>query len=96
MSFSAEVKEELSKINNLANKEQVKAEFMGYLMTVNVAIINNKIKFSTENEYNINRFSKLASNLNLDYDIQIQGKVFSITLKKYNNFDIKDLNTPEQ
>ena len=27
MSFSSEVKEELSKINNLANKDNVKAEF---------------------------------------------------------------------
>ena len=29
MSFSQEVKEELSKLSNLANKEEVKYEFIG-------------------------------------------------------------------
>ena len=63
MSFSIEVKEELSKIKNLANKEVVKYELLGYLVTNHIAIEKNKLKFSTENEYNINRFSKLISNL---------------------------------
>ena len=80
MSFSANVKEELSRANNiLSKKELVKAELLGYLLTINSVISDNEIKFSTENQYNINRFSKLLSNLNIDYDIQIQGKVYIIT-----------------
>ena len=85
MSFSSEVKEELSKLSNLANKEAVKYEFLGYLSTNHVVIENdkksNKLKFSTENEYNINRFSKLLNNLQCTkYEIQIVGKTFSITV----------------
>lgn len=83
MSFSGEVKEELNKMSNLANKEAIKYEFLGYLSTNHVAIEGEKtkakLKFSTENEYNINRFSKLLNNLNLtNYEIQIVGKTYSI------------------
>ena len=46
MSFSSEVKEELSKINNLSNKETVKIELVGYLISSNTAVIkNNKLKY---------------------------------------------------
>lgn len=80
MSFAGEVKEELNKLTNLANKEAVKYEFLGYLMTNHMTIEKNKMKFSTENEYNINRFSKLLNNLQqTKYEIQIVGKTFSIT-----------------
>ncbi len=79
MSFSSEVKEELSKLSNLANKEAVKWEFVGYLATNHITQEQTKIKFSTENEYNINRFSKLLNNLNCtNYEIKITGKNFSI------------------
>ena len=86
MSFSGDIKEELSKISSLANKELVKAEFIGYLLSNNVCVMKNKIKYSTENEYNINRFNKILSNLNIDYDIAVQGKVYTITFKK-NEFE---------
>ena len=80
MSFAGEVKEELNKLTNLANKESVKYELLGYWMTNHMTIEKNKIKFSTENEYNINRFSKLLNNLQqTKYEIQIVGKTFSIT-----------------
>ena len=80
MSFSAEVKEELSKITNLANKDEVKAELLGYLLTSNISIENTQIKYSTENQYNINRFGKLLSNLAyINYKIELQGKIFNIT-----------------
>ena len=79
MSFSSKVKEELNNLSNLANKEAVKYEFLGYLMTNHMTIEKNKMKFSTENEYNINRFSKLLNNLQqTKYEIQIVGKTFSI------------------
>ena len=42
MSFSSEVKEELSKISNLANKELVKYEFLGYLSTNHVTMEKGK------------------------------------------------------
>ena len=50
MSFSSEVKEEVSKLNNLANKNAVKYEFLGYVSTNHASIEKNKLKFSTENE----------------------------------------------
>lgn len=88
MSFSKNIKEELSKTSNLANKELVKAELIGYLITNNIDIKNNKIKYSTESEYNINRFAKLLNNVNVSkYEIDIQGKTFSILIKENINLD---------
>ena len=83
MSFSTDVKEELSKLSNLANKLLVKAELYGYLNTSNISEENGEIKFSTESEYNINRFSKLLNNLNINkYNIDILGKNYNITIPK--------------
>lgn len=82
MSFSSDVKEELSKMNNLTQKDQVIAELLGYMDTINTTIEDNKIKFSTESQYNINRYSKLLKNLQINYEIDIQGKVFFITFPK--------------
>ena len=88
MSFSKNIKEELSKISNLANKDAVKAELIGYLITNNINVYNNKVKYSTESEYNINRFAKLLNNVGISkYEINIQGKVFSINVKETINFD---------
>ena len=82
MSFSSQVKEELSKLENLANKENVKQELIGYLLSSNTSISRNKIKFSTDNEYNINRLAKLLNNCKiLDYKIEIQDKTYVITFK---------------
>ena len=82
MSFSTDVKEELSKINNLANKSCVRLEFLGYLSSVNVSNVDNTLRFSTESEYNINRFSKLLKNLNINkYNIDMQGKNYVITMQ---------------
>ena len=87
MSFSSEIKEELSKTNNLKNKEEVKYEFLGYLISSNIAIKKNKIEYSTENEYNINRLNKLLNDLNIDYDICVKGNLFVI---KFNIENITD------
>ena len=73
MSFSSEVKEELSKIHNLANKANVKAEFIGYLISNNINIEGKYIKYSTENEYNINRLIKCLTNLYIEYKFNMQG-----------------------
>lgn len=91
MSFSSDLKTELSKINNLKNKQEVYAEFLGYLATANISTKGKNIKFSTENEYNINRFAKLLNNINIiDYKIELIGKAYTITFK--NNDNIHELN----
>ena len=92
MSFSTDVKEELSKLSNLANKECVKAEMYGYLNSNNASEENGSIKFTTESEYNINRFSKLLNNINITkYDIDIVGKNFSITVPKKETESLKKI-----
>ena len=83
MSFSLDVKQELSKISNLSNKESVKCELVGYLITSNISMLKNKIKFSTESEYNINRFGKLLSNLGYaNYTISIKAAKYNILVDK--------------
>lgn len=83
MSFSQEVKEELSKISNLANKQEVKMEFLGYLASSNISDEKNYIRFSTENEYNIDRYAKLIRNINIeDFKIDVNGKTFFIDINK--------------
>ena len=82
MSFSSRVKEELSKLENLSNKENVKQELIGYLLSCNTTISKNKIKFSTESEYNINRLAKLLNNCQIiEYKIEVQDKSYIITFK---------------
>ena len=79
MSFSLEVKEELSKLSNLSNKKEVEYELKGYLLTTNAVKVENTYKYSTENEYNINRFAKLLKNMNINkFEINLQGKIYSI------------------
>lgn len=80
MSFSTEIKEELSKISNLTNKQCVNLELIGYMISANVSIVNKNVRFSTESQYNINRFAKLLNNIDVnDYQIEIQGKNYIIT-----------------
>ena len=89
MSFSSDIKQELNKANSLVNKENVKFELMGYCISANTTVIKGKnIRFSTENDYNINRFSKLLSNLEINHDIDVNGKTFNIVTKA---FDIHKL-----
>ena len=82
MSFSTDVKQELSQISNLSDKKQVKYELLGYLTTYNTHIVNIKtIRYATESEYNINRFSKLLDNLKIEHKIEMEGNLFVITFK---------------
>lgn len=81
MSFSSSIKEELSKINTFGNIDVVKAELYGYIITTN-AKSKTKIKFLTENEYNINRLNKLLNKLKINYKIKMQGKNYQIEIKK--------------
>ena len=82
MSFSSTVKMELSEINNLNKKEEVKYELFGYLLSENITVKKKYVRFSTESEYNINRFAKLLKNMNInDFKIEIQGKNYVIIFK---------------
>lgn len=92
MSFSSDIKQELNKTNNLANKKIVKYELLGYLISRNIEILkNNKIKFSTESDYNINRFSKLLENLKIDHSIEMNGKNFVVNVKEKELVDLVEI-----
>lgn len=82
MSFSSDIKEEISKLNTFKDRNIIIYELIGYLITNNTIIVKNKVKYSTENEYNINRLNKLLKTLDINYDIQIQGKLYVISFKK--------------
>ena len=89
MSFSSDIKQELNKTNSLINKENVKFELIGYCTSGNTDVIKGRnIRFSTESDYNINRCSKLLSNLEINHDIDVNGKTFNIVTK---GFDINKL-----
>lgn len=76
MSFSSNIKQELNKNSNLANKEMVKNELIGYLISGNTNVMNHaEIRFSTESDYNINRFSKLLANLDINHKIEVSRKI---------------------
>ena len=88
MSFSSELKENLSKIPNLKNKELVKFELIGYLISNNTTCDKKNIYYTTVNEYNINRFSNLLSNMEIsNFKIDIKGKNYVITLPKTNSIN---------
>ena len=83
MSFSTDVKEELSKINNYTKKDSLRMELIGFLMIANTVVVGQKIRYSTESQYTLNRFAKLLSNCGImDYTIELQRKTFSIFLPK--------------
>lgn len=76
MSFSYDVKEELSSLKNFKNKELLEAEFLGYILTGNATLDGEKVYYITENEYNIERLFKILFNLEIDYEPEIKGKFF--------------------
>lgn len=82
MSFSSDIKEELSKVNNLKNKTILEAEFLGYILTGNTTNNEDVLEFITENEFNIERFYRILFNLEIEYDPEVKGKVFVATIKK--------------
>lgn len=89
--FATNVKKELGQMRNLQNKKLVKAELEGYLLT----IFSNE--FSTESEYNINRFSKLLSNMGQEnYSISIKGKKYTIKLKSKVEFPKEQITNIEE
>ncbi len=81
MSFSAEVKENLSQTENF-NPEVLTAELIGYAMSANLAETEEGFEFVTENEFNIEHFYKILFNLKIDYEAQIRGKCYVAQIKK--------------
>lgn len=89
MSFSSDVKVELSQLNNLKNKQEVLMELLGYLSSKNSKLSSEKLRFSTGNEYNINRFSKLLSNINVvNFKINLTNKTYTIKDARKSEKDI--------
>ena len=82
MSFSSEIKEELSKLNNYKNKKLLKSEFLGYVLCGNTYNRQDYLEFVTENEFNIERFYKILFNLEINYEPDIRGKLYVAIIKK--------------
>jgi len=82
MSFSSEIKEELSKINNFKDKNILEAEFLGYILTGNTVNNENQVEFMTESEYTIERFYKILFNLGIEYEPSIRGKLYTANIKR--------------
>lgn len=81
MSFSSDVKEELSKISNY-NKEILGAEFVGYWLSGNMAETENGVEFITENQFNIEHLYKILFNLEVEYEPEIKGKCYIAEMNK--------------
>lgn len=94
MSYSSDIKKELSKINNFKNVDLIDAEFLGYILTGNIIENQDKIEFITENEFNIERFYKILFNLNIDYEPEKIGKNYKAIInrcdveKRFSKFNI--------
>lgn len=87
MSFSADVKQELSKVNNWKDREILEAEFLGYILTGNTVNEKNILEFITENEFNIEMFYKILFNLQIEYEPSRRGKTFVATILKNENVE---------
>ncbi len=87
MSFSSNIKEELSKINNFKNKKTLEAELLGYILTENTSYFNDSIQIITENEFNIERVYKILFNLEIEYEPEVRGKCFVAIIKRTDYLD---------
>lgn len=87
MSFSSDIKEELSRANNFKNKDILGAELLGYLLTANTTDRDDYLEYLTENEFNIERFYKILFNLEIDYEPRVEGKHFAATIEKDEKLD---------
>ncbi len=82
MSFSYEIKEDLSKITNYKDKKLLEAECFGFLLTGNTIHGKDYIEYSTENEFIIEKLYKLLFNLGIDYEPDIDGKEYVAKITK--------------
>lgn len=89
MSFSENVKKELSQLNNYVKKDELKAELYGYMLTNNVVIEQSEIRFTTKNEDNIYRYNKILKNLNILYEESTSGNTHITKIKNNELLKIK-------
>ena len=82
MSFSSEIKEDLSNVINYKNKRLLEAEVFGFLLTGNTILDEKYVEYSTENEFIIEKFYKILFNIGIDYDPEIEGKEYVAKIKK--------------
>ena len=82
MSFSYEVKEEVSKSINYKLKNLLEAELLGYIITGNTSKNGtDTIEFVTENEFNIEALYKILFNLGIEYEPEVKGKCYIATIE---------------
>ena len=96
MSFSSEVKMELSKTNNFTKTELLEAELLGYILSANTELQDETIEFITENEFNIERIFKILFKLQIDYEPEVKGKVYSAKFKIPNIRKIEELKKEDE
>ncbi len=95
MSFSAEIKEELSAFNNWNQTEQLKAELNGYYMSSNTIIDGNIISYVTENDSNLKRYQKILKNLGISFETIRKGKIFQTQYHNDEKIDLTNINIEE-
>ena len=88
MSFSSEVKMELSNINTFSKINLLEAELIGYILSANTTKKEEYLEFITENEFNIERIYKILFKLKIDYEPQIKRKVY---VAEFNPQDIRQV-----
>lgn len=75
MSFSADIKENLSKISHF-DEDILRAELIGYLLSGNANSEGKYFEFVTENEFNIEHFYKILFALKIEYEPEMRGKLY--------------------
>lgn len=96
MSFSSDVKEELSNLNTYSKKELLEAELIGYLLSSNTTYKDGNFEFITENEFNIERFYKILFKLEIEYEPETRRKVYVAKLQKPNVRNVENLSKDEE
>lgn len=96
MSFSSNVKEELSNINTYSKKNLIEAELIGYLLSSNTKIEGNITRFITENEFNIERIYKILFKLNIDYEPETIRKVYVAKIINPKLRNVEELDQDEE
>ena len=91
MSFSSEIKQELSKLNTFSKNEILEAELIGYCNSFNSTKFEENIEFITENEFNIERIYKILFKLKIDYEPETKRKVYIAKFKFNQNKNIEQL-----
>ena len=96
MSFSSQVKEELSNINTYSKKDLIESELIGYLLSSNSKLEKNHIDFITENEFNIERIYKILFKMGIDYEPETRRKVYVAKIKEIKLRNVEELKKDEE